>query len=140
MAIGVFSIRHSSLRYCKEIGEFRFHYWLACDHGNRLTVLVRYSRMRNGYSRVGRCVDEEGGTVSSAPSAQTSGADIEKAGNAFSDGAGQIQAQVQQVAASRVTAKQAGRHFQQAGDAYQKMLDKLEGNVKAFADHGNQLS
>lgn len=78
--------------------------------------------------------------MSSNQSAQTSGGDIQKAATAFTDGAGQIQGQVQQVASSRVTAKQAGRHFQQAGDAYQKALDKLEANVKAFADNGNQLS
>jgi hypothetical protein len=71
---------------------------------------------------------------------ETSGGDIQKASAAFSDGARQIQAQAQQVAASKVTAAQAGQKFAQAGDAYQKLLDKLEANVKAFAEQGTTLS
>ena len=72
--------------------------------------------------------------------AQTSGSDIHKAATAFSDGAGQIQQQVQNVTESKVTPEKAGKKFHQAGTAYKQALDKLGGNIKSFAEHGTKLS
>jgi type II secretory pathway component PulF len=72
--------------------------------------------------------------------AETSGSDVQKASRAFTDGADQIQGQVQQVAASRITGAQAGRKFHQAGESYKQTLDKLKANIKSFGDHGTKLS
>ncbi|PRW63114.1 hypothetical protein [Actinopolyspora mortivallis] len=45
-----------------------------------------------------------------------------------------------EVAASNVTPDKAGRKFQEQGKAYRQALDRIESNVKAFAEHGDRLA
>ncbi|MBB5154806.1 type VII secretion target [Saccharopolyspora phatthalungensis] len=72
--------------------------------------------------------------------AETSGSDIEKAANAFSDGAGSIKEQAKKATETKVTAEKAGKKFHEAGKAYKDALDKLGKNIESFAEHGTKLS
>ncbi|MEU5849579.1 MULTISPECIES: hypothetical protein [Saccharopolyspora] len=72
--------------------------------------------------------------------AQTSGTDISKAANAFSDGAGSLKEQAKKATDTKLTAEKFGKKFHEAGKAYKDALDKLGKNIESFGEHGSKLS
>ncbi|SDR14045.1 type VII secretion target [Actinopolyspora saharensis] len=70
----------------------------------------------------------------------TSGSDLSRVAKSFSGSAEEIRSQVQKVADSSVTPDKAGRKFQDQGKAYKEALDRIESNVKSFADYGDRLA
>ncbi|WP_190820800.1 type VII secretion target [Saccharopolyspora pogona] len=72
--------------------------------------------------------------------AQTSGSDVGKAANAFSDGSGAIKEQAKAATDTKLTAEKFGKKFHEAGKAYKDALDKLGKNIESFAEYGSKLS
>lgn len=71
---------------------------------------------------------------------ETSGSDVKKAANAFSDGAGSIKGQAKKATETKLTPEKFGKKFHEAGKSYKDALDKLGKNIESFADHGLKLS
>lgn len=69
-----------------------------------------------------------------------SGSDLSRVAKSFSGSAEEIRSQVQKVADSSVTPDKAGRDFHDQGEAYKEALEKIESNIKSFAEHGDRLA
>lgn len=70
----------------------------------------------------------------------TTGGDLGRASTSFSNSAEDIRSQAKAVAESRVTGAVTGRKFPEAGDKYRQMIEKLQANITAFAEHSATLS
>ncbi|NYH78535.1 uncharacterized protein YukE [Actinopolyspora biskrensis] len=69
-----------------------------------------------------------------------SGSDLSRIAQSFSGSAEEIRSQVKEVAASNVTPDKAGRKFHEQGTSYKEALEKVESNVKSFAELGDRLA
>lgn len=70
----------------------------------------------------------------------TSGRDVQRAAQAFSDAAERIRAQAGQVDACQADPEKAGRKFAREGSAYQEVIRRLGANVRSFAEHGDAFA
>ena len=70
----------------------------------------------------------------------TSGRDLQRAAQAFSDAAGRIRAQAEQIDACQAGPVEVGRKFAREGSAYQEAVRRLGANVRSFAEHGDEFA